>query len=241
MADGCDCTVVNVPAQYAPLIQEMSSATGLPQSVIAAQANDESAFSATARSSAGALGWLQFLPSTYDAYAVQAGVGKGTEFNPADEAKVYSVFMKSLLSQEKGNVRNALAAYNAGPGNLAAGYGYADKILGEAGQAGNITTTGFNPLNPLGGSGLSISGILGNLLGDLRDVFERFGLILLGGALILLGIHLLASGGGSSTTNITNAAGNAPTGKGKAAGGKTAETAVKGTGATEAVEAAAVA
>lgn len=230
--------MVNVPAQYAPLIQEMSSATGIPQSVIAAQANDESSFSATARSSAGALGWLQFLPSTYDAYAAQAGVAKGTEFNPADEAKVYSVFMTQLLKQEKGNLRNALAAYNAGPGNLGAGYGYADKILGEAGQNGNITTTGFP--NPLSGAGLSISGILGNLLGDLRDVFERFGLIVLGGALILLGIHLLTSGS-STTTNITNAAGNAPTGKGKAAGSKTAEVASKGTGASEAIEAAAIA
>lgn len=232
--------MVNVPAQYAPLIQEMSSATGLPQSVIAAQANNESAFSATARSSAGALGWLQFLPSTYDAYAAQAGVAKGTEFNPADEAKVYDVFMKQLLNQEKGNVRNALAAYNAGPGNVSAGLGYADKILGEAGQNGNITTTGFNPIGALTG-GLSISGILGNLLGDLRDVFERFGLILLGAALILLGIHVLASGGGSSTTNITNAAGNAPSGgKGKG-GGEAPKQLAKGTGASEAVEAAAIA
>lgn len=233
--------MVTVPAQYDPLVREMSQSTGIPYSVVAAQANDESGFSATARSSAGALGWLQFLPSTYDAYAARAGVAPGTEFNPASEAKVYDVFMKQLLSQEHGNVRNALAAYNAGPGNIPAGMGYADKILGEAGQGSNITTTGFNPLNPLGGAGLSISGILGNILGDLRDVFERFGLILLGGALILLGIHLLASGS-SSTTNITNAAGNVPSnGKSKSAPGKTAETAAKRTGASEAVEAAAIA
>lgn len=232
--------MVNVPAQYAPLIQEMASTTGLPQSVVAAQANDESGFSATARSSAGALGWLQFLPSTYDANAAQAGVATGTEFNPADEAKVYDVFMKQLLSQEKGSVRNALAAYNAGPGNLSAGYGYADKILGEAGQAGNITTTGFNPLNPAGSLiGGSISGILGNALGDLRDVFERFGLILLGAALILLGIHLLSGGSsGSSTTNVYQGAQT----KGKQSTAiKEASGSVEKTGAKEAVEAAAVA
>lgn len=233
--------MVNVPAQYAPLIQEMASTTGLPQSVVAAQANDESGFSATARSSAGALGWLQFLPSTYDANAAQAGVATGTEFNPADEAKVYDVFMKQLLSQEKGSVRNALAAYNAGPGNLSAGYGYADKILGEAGQAGNITTTGFNPLNPAGSLiGGSISGILGNALGDLRDVFERFGLIILGAALVLLGIHLLSGGSsGSSTTNVYQGAQS----KGKQASGAAgkAEKAAESTGAKEAVEAAAVA
>jgi hypothetical protein len=233
--------MVNVPAQYDPLIQEMSQSTGIPYDVIAAQANTESGFSATARSSAGAEGWLQFLPSTYDANAAQAGVGPGTEFNPADEAKVYDVYMASLLKQEGGSVRKALAAYNAGPGNLGAGYPYADKILGEAGQAGNITTTGFHIPNPLGGlTGGLISGILGNVFGDLRDVFERLGLILLGAALILLGIHILSGGGGSTTTNITENAAGASGGKSKAAP-KEAGAAAEKTGASEALEAAAVA
>lgn len=238
--------MVNVPAQYDPLIKEMSSATGLPYSVVAAQANLESGFSATAKSSAGALGWLQFLPSTYDAYAAQAGVGTGTEFNPADEAKVYDVYMKSLLKQEGGSVQKALAAYNAGPGNLSAGMGYANQILGEAGQGTNITT-GINIPGAIGGAlggGLSISGILGNALGDLRDVFERLGLILLGAALILLGIHILSGGsGGGNTTNVTEttagAANSKTSAKGKstkALGGK-----AESVGAGEAIEAAAVA
>jgi|SRR5215831_3730461 len=234
--------MVNVPAQYDPLIQEMSQSTGIPYDVIAAQANVESGFSATAKSSAGALGWLQFLPSTYDANATQAGVGPGTEFNPADEAKVYEVYMASLLQKEGGSVRKALAAYNAGPGNLGAGYPYADKILGEAGAQPNITTTGFSLPNPLGGlgGGLSISGILGNVFGDLRDVFERLGLILLGAALILLGIHILSGGSGGNTTNITeNAAGAAQQNK-SGKGGKAAGAAEK-TGTSEALEAAAVA
>jgi Transglycosylase SLT domain len=234
--------MVNVPSNYAPLVQEMSSATGLPYSVVAAQANEESGFNATARSSAGAEGWLQFLPSTYDSYAAQAGVASGTEFNPADEAKVYDVFMKDLLKQEGGSVRNALAAYNAGPGNLPAGYNYADQILGAAGQPITTTaaTTGLS-IPGLGGS-LSISGILSNLFGDMRDVLERLGLILLGSALILLGIHLLSGGGsGGGTTNIyQQAAGAAQPPKGKrAAGGATK--AAESTGASEAIEAAAVA
>jgi hypothetical protein len=229
--------MVNVPAQYDPLLKEMSQSTGLPYDVIAAQANTESGFSATAQSSAGAEGWLQFLPSTYDSNAAAAGVEPGTEFNPADEAKVYDVYMAGLLKQEHGSVRNALAAYNAGPGNLNAGYPYADKILGEAGQAGNITTTGFG-IPGLGIPGMpSISGVLGNLFGDMRDVLERFGLILLGAALILLGIHIL-SGGGGTNVNIAEAAQPA---KGKHAAGSSAGKAAESTGASEAVEAAAVA
>lgn len=233
--------MVNVPAQYDPLIQEMASSTGLPYNVIAAQANTESGFSATARSSAGAEGWLQFLPSTYDSHAAAAGVNPGTEFNPADEAKVYDVYMKELLHQEGGSVKKALAAYNAGPGNLSAGMGYANQILGEAGQPANITTTGFNPTSLIPGvGGLSISGILGNTLTDLRDVFERFGLIVFGGILIVLGIHILSGGSGSgSTTNITEtASGSVAPAKGKHT--KALGSAEK-TGASEAVEAAAAA
>lgn len=230
--------MVNVPAQYDPLIKEMSSSTGIPYDVIAAQANNESGFSATAKSSAGALGWLQFLPSTYDANAAAAGVGSGTEFNPADEAKVYDVYMSGLIKQEKGNLRNALAAYNAGPGNIQAGFSYADKILGEAGQGGGSTISTTGAFGIPGLPTISVSGILGNVFGDLRDVFERLGLILLGAALILLGIHILSGGsGGSTTTNVTEAAkSNAPGKKAKGAVGS-AET----TGAGEAVEAAAVA
>jgi hypothetical protein len=219
----------------------MSNETGIPYDVVAAQANMESGFKAHARSSAGALGWLQFLPSTYDTYAAQAGVPKGTEFNPADEAKVYSVYMRTLLKQEGGNLRKALAAYNAGPGNIQAGMGYADSILGQAKQT---KTTGF-PIPGIGSipglGGLSISGILGNALGDMRDVLERLGLILFGAALILLGIHMLSSGSGSSTVNnYTQSGGSSKSGSTSATAGKS-ESIVGKTGASQAAEAAIVA
>jgi|SRR5882724_1214398 len=252
--------MVNVPSQYRPLVQQMSNETGIPFDVVAAQASAESGFNAHAKSSAGALGWLQFLPSTYDTYAAQAGVSKGTEFNPSDEAKVYSVYMKSLLREEKGNLRNALAAYNAGPGNIQAGLGYADRILGTAGEkGGNVSTTG-NPITGalgglLGGGGISISGLLGNTLGDLRDVFERLGLILFGAALILLGIHMLSTGGGgssSTTNNYAQPSGDKETGSGKKTASEGDRSPVgrkpgepfryaKPVGATKAIEAAAIA
>lgn len=232
--------MVNVPSRYQPLLRQMSNETGIPYDVVAAQAQAESAFNPQARSSAGALGWLQFMPGTYDAYAAKAGVAKGTEFNPADEAKVYVVYMNSLLKQEGGSLRKSLAAYNAGPGNLKAGYGYADNILKTAGQKGSIITTGFPIPKVPGIPSLSISGILGSALGDLRDVFERLGLILLGAALILLGIHLLAGGSGSAkdTTQNIYQTGNP---KGTKAAASSEGKVVGKTGVAQAAEAAAIA
>jgi hypothetical protein len=233
----------------------MASATGLPYSVVAAQANEESGFNATAQSSAGALGWLQFLPSTYSTYAAQAGVGQNTEFNPADEAKVYEVYMSSLLKQEGGSVQKALEAYNAGPGNLAAGAGYANTILSAAGQGANITAgTGGTSTSGLFGGSLSVSGIVGDafntlagLVGasSLQDLAERAGLMILGVVLLLVGIHILAQGGGQAI-NInteTQSEGGQTTTKRKVKHplGTSTSTAVKGTGAAEAAEAAAVA
>jgi hypothetical protein len=257
--------VVTVPAQYDPLLKEMSSATGIPYSVVAAQANTESGFDAKAVSSAGAQGWLQFLPSTYNTYAAQAGVTPGSEFDPASESKVYDVFMKALLNQEGGSLRDALAAYNAGPGNKAAGYGYADSILSAAGQ-GNITvgtgttttTAGFNPLNPLGGLSVGgvTSGIVNTVLGmlgikaGLKDMFERFGLIILGFVLVIVGIHILSGGSGSQPINITTSSNEGPEGtttKRKIKTPVSEHTATrtagadKTVGASDAVEAAAVA
>lgn len=195
----------------------MSSATGLPYSIEAAQANQESGFNATAVSSAGAEGWLQFLPSTYSGYAAQAGVSPTSEFDPASEAKVYDLYMQSLLQQEKGNVRNALAAYNAGPGNLSAGYGYADTIMAAANVPPNTTTattTGISipGIGSLGGS-LSVSGVVTDAmnavlkamgLGSMKDLMERAGLLILGFVLVIVGIKILAGGTSSGSSSSFN-------------------------------------
>ena len=122
----------------------MSQATGIPYNIEAAQAFVESSFNATAVSSAGAEGWLQFLPSTYNQYAGQAGVAPGTEFDPLSESKVYDAYMGSLLSTYHGDVRNALAAYNAGVASSSAGQAYASQILKLAGQP-DVTVTGTAP------------------------------------------------------------------------------------------------
>lgn len=241
--------MVNVPSQYDTLIKQMSSGTGVPYNVIAEQANVESGFSSNAVSSAGAEGWLQFEPSTYDAVASRAGVKPGSEFDPASEAKAYIVYMNDLLKQEGGNLRNTLAAYNAGPGNLAAGYSYADKILNAAGQKNNTTVsnTSQGVSIPGVGGGISVSGLVQSAvkallamfgLSDLKDMLERAGLIILGFALVIMGIRLLGQQE-SAKNQVTNY-----TGQGKETETETKTAAKRSTaktGAGEAVEAAAVA
>jgi hypothetical protein len=125
------------------LISWAAGVVGIPATVVAAQINEESGGNLNALSPTGAQGPAQFEPGTW------ADQGcSGSPNNANDAMKCYAKYMYSLVQQEHGNVRDALAAYNAGPGNLQAGYGYADTILANAGQPGSLTGSGGT-----GGSG----------------------------------------------------------------------------------------
>jgi soluble lytic murein transglycosylase-like protein len=126
-------TVV-VPAQYVAEVKRAASGTGLPYQVCACQAYVESGFNPNAVSPTNAQGFWQFEPGTFKSY------GKGSPFNVHDETSAYINFMRSLLHEFNGNIRNALAAYNAGPGNVPAGLPYADEILRMAGSSQAIVT-----------------------------------------------------------------------------------------------------
>lgn len=123
----------------------------------------------------------------------------------------------------------------------------------------NATTTGLFGIPGL--PSLSVSGIIEDMintvlkmlgLGSLKDLAERFGLIILGFALLLLGIKILSSGGGGSqpiniNTTTEEDEGEAKTNRSTKEPVSYARTtrasgkAASGTGAGEAVEAAAVA
>ena len=119
------------------LIKWAAGVIGIPCQVVAAQINEESGGNPGAVSPTGAQGVAQFEPGTWQ------GEGcTGSPFNVNDAMKCYAKYMYSLVRQFHGNVRDALAAYNAGPGHLAAGYGYADAILGAAGQPGSLAASG---------------------------------------------------------------------------------------------------
>lgn len=63
--------------------------------------------------------------------------------DPAQSIEAGARYLKEQMDANGGDVREALAAYNAGPGNKAAGYGYADSVLGrEIGGETRSTATG---------------------------------------------------------------------------------------------------
>lgn len=181
--------MVTVPSQYQQYLNEAASGTKLPIGVVTAQANEESGFNPSAVSPTGAEGFWQFEPGTYDSVASAAGVQPGTEFNVADETKAYIVLMNQLLQQEGGSVFKALEAYNAGPGNLPAGAGYANTILNNAGQPVSISSTGgsgtsstststtgfpggvLDPLNWFGSIGGGADNVIKGAVGDVLKAF----------------------------------------------------------------------
>ena len=139
--------MVQVPAQYRADVAAAARRIGISAAVVAAQIDTESGFDPNVTSPAGAEGIAQFEPGTW------AQWGHGSPFNAAAAFLAYGAYMASLVRQYHGNVRNALAAYNAGPGDLAAGYGYADHILAMAGEGVNYTASGGGSSSSTGGAG----------------------------------------------------------------------------------------
>ncbi len=102
-----------VPARFAPALRRASARWGVGAALLAAQLQQESGFDPQARSAAGALGIAQFMPGT----ARQFGLRDPTDPDAAIDAQAH--LMNDLL-RRFGSVPLALAAYNAGPGRVAA-------------------------------------------------------------------------------------------------------------------------
>ncbi|MPY96220.1 MAG: transglycosylase SLT domain-containing protein [Acidimicrobiia bacterium] len=93
---------------YADLFRAAGARHGVDPALVAAVAKAESGFDPSATSPAGALGLMQFMPST------AAGIG----IDPLDPAQAIDGGAHYLAAQLErfGSVELALAAYNAGPG-----------------------------------------------------------------------------------------------------------------------------
>jgi soluble lytic murein transglycosylase-like protein len=89
-------------------IQSVAKQFQIKPSLIKAIIHAESSFKPESVSSAGAQGLMQLMPGTQKTYSVT------DPFNPAQNIKAGSAYLKHLLKKYDNNVRLSLAAYNAG-------------------------------------------------------------------------------------------------------------------------------
>lgn len=105
--------------RYDSLIQYYAENHGLDPRLIKRQIEAESSFNPRAVSPAGAMGLMQFMPATWEEW----GEG-GDPFNPEESIKAGCRYMRYLydrfpeIPDPDERYRFALAAYNAGIGNI---------------------------------------------------------------------------------------------------------------------------
>ena len=91
-------------------LYQASLDTGVPVQLLGAIAAAESGFRTTAGSPAGAQGLMQLMPAT------ARSLGVSNIFDPFQNARGGATYIARQLEAFNGNLRLALAAYNAGPG-----------------------------------------------------------------------------------------------------------------------------
>jgi hypothetical protein len=99
---------VGAGTPYASVFDGAAAKYGVPASLLAAVAHQESGYNASAVSRAGARGLMQLMPGTAKGLGVDP-------MNPTQAVDGAARMLKGLIS-EFGRVDYALAAYNAGPG-----------------------------------------------------------------------------------------------------------------------------
>lgn len=97
---------------YAKLIERAAERHSVDELLLAAVIEVESAFNPDAVSPVGALGLMQVMPGTAELF------GYKNPLNPASNVDLGARYLSRLLARFDGDLELALAAYNAGPGNV---------------------------------------------------------------------------------------------------------------------------
>jgi hypothetical protein len=101
-----------IPPFLLPIYQACGTEYGIPWEVLASINKIETAFGTNLNvSTAGAVGWMQFLPSTWERYGVDAnGDGRRDPYNPVDAICSAANYLKA--SGGAGDLYNAILSYN---------------------------------------------------------------------------------------------------------------------------------
>lgn len=139
-----DSIIAVAPAHaYEGLIREASAVYRVDASLIRSIMQAESAFDPSAVSRAGAMGLMQLMPDIAEAFEVEH------PFDPRENIMGGARLLRELLDQHHGDVKLAVASYNAGPTAVAyyggvppfrETQGYVKKVQGliaDARRAGN--------------------------------------------------------------------------------------------------------
>ncbi|MFD1929141.1 lytic transglycosylase domain-containing protein [Sporosarcina siberiensis] len=121
-------------SDYTSIIKQAAEKFNLPEKLISAVIKTESNFKNSVVSRSGAEGLMQLMPGTAKFLGVK------DSFDPVQNITGGAKYLRQMLNQFGGDTKLALAAYNAGPGNVKK-YGgippfketkdYVQKVLGH--------------------------------------------------------------------------------------------------------------
>ena len=131
--------IADEAGEYSDMIKQAADAAGVDRNLFAAVVKAESSFNPNAVSGAGAIGFTQLMPET------AAGLGVDPN-DPQQNLQGGAKYLRQQMDTFGGNVRMAVAAYNAGP-QAVKDYGgvppytetqnYVNKIVGYLDAAGH--------------------------------------------------------------------------------------------------------
>jgi soluble lytic murein transglycosylase-like protein len=130
--------VIQAPAALDQMVQQTAEKHNVDPALVRAVISTESNWNASALSSKGAQGLMQLVPGT----ARQLGVGNA--FDPAQNVDGGVRYLGMLLQRYNGDLKLALAAYNAGP-SIVDRFGGVPNYRETRNYVEKVTSTYFRP------------------------------------------------------------------------------------------------